>query len=113
MKQTFHRAVMIIVLIMLASVLFTTNSYAETSENETAYSQSCQSDNESSQNRRHRRPPPEAYSACEGKNAGDRAEFISPHGDRVTGTCEQEGDQLVLRPDTPPTEHRGQGGRQR
>ncbi len=52
--------------------------------------------------RRHHGPPPEAYTACEGKNAGDTAEFVSPHGDTVTGTCEQEGDRLVLRPDRPP-----------
>ena len=52
--------------------------------------------------RRHHGPPPEAYSACEDKNAGDTAEFVSPHGDTVTGTCEQKGDRLVLRPDNPP-----------
>jgi hypothetical protein len=52
--------------------------------------------------RRHHGPPPEAYTACEDKNAGDTAEFVSPHGDTVTGTCEQEGDRLVLRPDNPP-----------
>jgi len=52
--------------------------------------------------RRHQGPPPEAYTACEGKNAGDTAEFVSPHGDTVTGTCEQVGDRLVLRPDNPP-----------
>ena len=51
--------------------------------------------------RRHNGPPPEAYTACEGKNAGDKAEFVSPHGDTVTGICVQEGDQLVLRPDRP------------
>jgi hypothetical protein len=50
----------------------------------------------------HGGPPPEAYTACEDKSAGDTAEFVSPHGDTVTGTCEQEGDQLVLRPDNPP-----------
>ena len=52
--------------------------------------------------RRHHGPPPEAYTACEDKNAGDTAEFDSPHGDTVTGTCVQEGDRLVLRPDNPP-----------
>ena len=52
--------------------------------------------------RRHHGPPPEAYTACEGKNAGEAAEFVSPHGDTVTGTCVQEGDRLVLRPDNPP-----------
>ena len=46
-------------------------------------------------------PPAEAYEACEGKNVGDEAEFINPRGGTVTGTCEEEGDQLVLRPDTP------------
>ena len=44
-------------------------------------------------------PPLEAYTACEGKNAGDEAQFVSPRGKTVTGTCEQEGDRLVLRPD--------------
>ena len=44
-------------------------------------------------------PPPEAYEACEGKSTGDEAELITPRGETVTGTCEEEGDQLVLRPD--------------
>ena len=54
--------------------------------------------------RRHHGPPPEAYTACEGKSAGDTAEFVSPHGDTVTGTCEyeQDSERLVLRPDNPP-----------
>ena len=52
--------------------------------------------------RRHHGPPPEAYTACEDKNAGDTAEFVSPHGDTVTGTCEQQGDRLFLRPDKHP-----------
>ena len=52
--------------------------------------------------RRRHGPPPEAYTACEDKNAGDTAEFLSPRGDTVTGTCEQDGDRLVLRPDNPP-----------
>ena len=51
---------------------------------------------------KHHGPPPEAYTACEGKSAGDTAQFVSPRGDTVCGTCEQEGDQLVLRPDNPP-----------
>ena len=51
---------------------------------------------------RHHGPPPEAYDACEGKSAGDMAEFVSPHGDTVTGICVQEGDRLVLRTDRPP-----------
>ena len=58
--------------------------------------------------RRHHGPPPEAYTPCEGKSAWDTAELVSPRGDTVTGTCEQEGDRLVLRPDNPP--RRGSGG---
>ncbi len=58
---------------------------------------------------RHQGPPPEAYTACEGKSAGDTAEFVSPHGDTVTGTCEERDGRLVLRPDNPP--ERGGGGR--
>ena len=50
----------------------------------------------------HQGPPPEAYTACECKEAGDTAQFESPHGDIVTGSCEMEGDRLVLRPDHPP-----------
>ncbi len=53
-------------------------------------------------------PPPEAYTACEGKSEGDTAEFEGPRGDMVTGTCEMEGDRLVLRPDNPPDD-RGRG----
>ena len=55
-------------------------------------------------------PPPEAYTACEGKSAGDTAEFESPRGDTVTGTCVKKGDRLVLRPDNPP-ERGGRGRR--
>ena len=67
-------------------------------------------DDTSSQERGRRRhgPPPEAYTACEGKSVGDKAEFVSPRGDTVTGTCVQEGDRLVLRPDC---SRRGSGGR--
>jgi len=56
--------------------------------------------------RGHQGPPPEAYEACEGKSAGDTAQFVSPHGDTVCGTCVQEGDRLILRPDDPPERRR-------
>ena len=50
-----------------------------------------------------RTPPPEAYTACEGKSAGDKAEFESPRGDTVTGICvATEDGKLVLHPDHPP-----------
>ena len=54
------------------------------------------------QGRGHQDPPSEAYTACEGKSEGDAAEFEDLHGDTVTGTCEMEGDRLVLRPDNIP-----------
>ncbi len=47
---------------------------------------------------KHQGPPPEAYSACESKNVGDEAQFVSPRGETMIGTCEEEGDKLVLRP---------------
>lgn len=49
-----------------------------------------------------RGPPPEAYSACEDKSEGEAAEFVSPRGDTITGTCEDVDGELVLRPDNPP-----------
>ncbi|MGB5686244.1 MAG: hypothetical protein WBM35_10550 [Candidatus Electrothrix sp.] len=53
---------------------------------------------------RHHQPPSEAYTACEGKKSGDKAEFTGPRGDTVTGTCveEKNGDRLFLRPERPP-----------
>ena len=50
---------------------------------------------------RHQGLPPAAYSACEGKTAGDEAHYINQQGERVPGTCEQQGNRLVFRPDPP------------
>lgn len=44
--------------------------------------------------RRNHEPPPEAYAACEDKNAGDAAQLVGPRGETITGTCELEGDRL-------------------
>jgi len=55
------------------------------------------------ENKRHNRrhgPPPEAFTACEGKSAGDSAQFTTPEGERLTGSCETDRDgKLVLRPE--------------
>jgi len=59
--------------------------------------------------RRHHGPPPEAYTACEDKSAGDAADFVSPRGNTVTGVCKQDGDRLVLRPDRGPKEPAAEG----
>jgi signal transduction histidine kinase len=55
-----------------------------------------------------RGPPPEAYSACEGKKAGDVAQFVDPRGETVKGACEEENGKLVLRPDFRAGNSRGQ-----
>ena len=46
-----------------------------------------------------RGPPPEAFTACEGKSAGDTAEFSGRNGESVAGTCEERNGKLVLRPE--------------
>ena len=50
-----------------------------------------------------RGPPPEAFTVCEGKSAGDTAQFETPRGKMLTGSCEVLGGEnagkLVLRPD--------------
>ncbi|CAN2041952.1 conserved exported hypothetical protein [Candidatus Magnetomoraceae bacterium gMMP-15] len=79
------------IVIVLLGILFSVNAFGNDTQQ---------------RGRRHHGPPPEAYTACEDKTAGDKAEFISPRGDTVTGTCEEEGDRLVLRPDNPPDKNR-------
>ncbi len=46
-------------------------------------------------------PPPEAYTACEGKAEGSAAQFTDPKGEVVSGKCEIADGKLVLRPDHP------------
>lgn len=50
----------------------------------------------------HPGPPPEAYTACEGKQVGDSVQITTPRGDTITGTCEQMDGRLVLHPDNMP-----------
>ncbi len=54
-----------------------------------------------SSNQQRRSPPPEAYTACEGKTAGDTAQFENRRGEMLTGRCEENNGKLVLRPDRP------------
>ena len=56
----------------------------------------------------HNGPPPEAYTACEGKQRGASAEFTSPFGDIITGTCVEERQRLFLRPNFPPERRKEQ-----
>ena len=85
-----------VIILTLAGMLTAANAFCDDSSSE-------------EQGRRRQGPPPEAYTACEGKSAGDTAEFVSPRGDTVTGTCEERDGRLVLHPDNPP--ERGGGGR--
>ncbi len=85
-----------IIMLMMAGMLVTANAFGDESSS-------------GEQGRRRQGPPPEAFTACEGKSAGDTAEFVSPHGDTVTGTCEERNGRLVLHPDNPP--EGGGGGR--
>lgn len=44
-------------------------------------------------------PPPEALTACEGKKAGDAAEFTNRRGDKVEGICREIDGRLVALPE--------------
>lgn len=49
-----------------------------------------------------RPPPPEAFTACDGKAAGVAASFTNPRGEVMNGVCETgPSGKLVLRPDKP------------
>ncbi len=50
-----------------------------------------------------RKPPPEAFEACEGKSKSDPCKVSTPHGE-LNGTCQMpKGDKLVCAPkDKPP-----------
>lgn len=77
---------------MLAALMFTSQaSYAEDNEQQTS---------------QRRGPPPAAFTACEGKSAGEKAQFETRHGKTLAGACETLGGKnagkLVLRPDAHP-----------
>ena len=43
--------------------------------------------------------PAEAYKACEGKNAGDAAQFVGKSGKTIKGACKDLDGKLVLLPE--------------
>jgi len=47
-------------------------------------------------------PPREAFEACDGKQAGDKATFTTPRGETMTGTCKMIPARLAVVPDRPP-----------
>ena len=59
-------------------------------------------------NGKRRGPPPEAYTACEGKSSGDSSQLTTPRGEVLTGSCEEGRDgKLVLRLDRPRGDREG------
>ena len=56
----------------------------------------------------HHGPPPEAYTACEGKTTGSSSQFVNPRGETVKGTCAEESGKMVLRPDANKGNQQGQ-----
>lgn len=68
----------------------------------------------------HRGPPPEAFTACEGKAAGDACSVTTPDGETLAGTCasppaDAPDTRIACRPDRmpeggPPPHGRGGGG---
>ena len=55
-------------------------------------------------NNRRQGPPPEAISACEGKQVGDSVEFTGRRGETVQATCKEMNGQLAAVPAGGPPE---------
>ena len=83
---------------MLMCVLFLMGGSAYAHQTDTSGGAGSQIQGGSSQSGSHTGPPAEAYTACKSKKVGEAASFVNPRGETVTGTCAQEGSQLVLRP---------------
>lgn len=47
-------------------------------------------------------PPPEAISACKGKQAGDSVTFTGRRGETLEATCKEMDGQLAAVPKNPP-----------
>ena len=47
-------------------------------------------------------PPREAFSACDGKQAGDKVTFTTPRGETLTGYCKLLPARLAAIVDRPP-----------
>ena len=47
---------------------------------------------------KHRKPPKEAFEACENKVEGEKISFMTPRGDQLEATCKSMKDILVAVP---------------
>ncbi|TKB24806.1 hypothetical protein FCL47_16315 [Desulfopila sp. IMCC35006] len=63
----------------------------------------CAAGDDANNNRR-QGPPPEAISACAGKQAGDSVEFTGRRGETVKATCREMNGQLAAVPAGGPPE---------
>lgn len=63
----------------------------------------CATGNDSNNNRR-QGPPPEAISACAGKQVGDSVEFTGRRGETLKATCKEMNGQLAAVPAGGPPE---------
>jgi hypothetical protein len=57
------------------------------------------------------KPPPEAYTACQGKAEGDAVTLTMPDGKQLGGTCRTIDGQLAAAPAGGPGGPGGPGGR--
>ena len=55
MKRTFYNSIILTMMLIITGVFHVSNSCAETTDDDAAYSRSYQTDNEDAQNRGHRR----------------------------------------------------------
>jgi len=60
--------------------------------------------NDGPNNDRRQGPPPEAISACEGKQVGDSVEFTGRRGETLKATCKEMNGQLAAVPAGGPPE---------
>ena len=54
------------------------------------------------------KPPQEAIDACSNKSETHSCDFVTPHGDTITGTCEVIQNQLACKPEGGPPPPSGQ-----
>ncbi len=106
-KMNFFVLAMTCITILLFAVpVFAANSSYNSSDNSSSQETGHRYDQqENGQNSnppgggQRREPPQEAINACNGKSAGDKIEFETPHGDTVSGTCVKNGDLLFAIPE--------------
>lgn len=55
-------------------------------------------DNPPPPNKRPHGPPPEAYAACEGKQAGETVVIVTPRGRSIEAVCVLKENRLVAKP---------------